>query len=85
MPPVRIPLHGVPRYNARFCNWVQVDSSQRDHQQRQCEVCYDLKRRNIKPTPFHCCVKDKFTLGFRGPSPAGLIERPGKSSVQVTC
>ncbi|GLJ24762.1 hypothetical protein SUGI_0473310 [Cryptomeria japonica] len=83
MSQVCIPPHGLPRYTARFCNWVPVDTSQGDQQQIQCEVCNDFKRRNIKPIPFHCCVEDRVTLGFRGPSPAGPIERPGKSRVQV--
>ncbi|GLJ35322.1 hypothetical protein SUGI_0710550 [Cryptomeria japonica] len=50
--------------------------------QSLCQTCYVLKRRNIHPIPFHCCVEDKVTLGFRGPSPFGAIERPGKPDVQ---
>ncbi|GLJ35320.1 hypothetical protein SUGI_0710510 [Cryptomeria japonica] len=50
--------------------------------QSLCETCYVLKRRNIHPIPFHCCVEDTVTLGFRGPSPFGPIERPCKSDVK---
>lgn len=79
----RIPSHDLPRYNAGFCNWMPVVTNQGDHQKILCEVCYDFKRRNIYPTPFHWCVQDRVTLGFRGPSPAGPIERPGKRRAQV--
>lgn len=40
-----------------------------------CEVCFDCKKRNISPIPFHWCVQDKVISGFRGPSPAGPIGR----------
>ncbi|GLJ35323.1 hypothetical protein SUGI_0710570 [Cryptomeria japonica] len=46
-----------------------------------CQTCYVLKRWNIHPIRFHCCVKDKVALGFGGPSPFGPIERPGKPDV----
>ncbi|XP_057846682.2 uncharacterized protein LOC131056347 [Cryptomeria japonica] len=82
-PQVRMTPHDLPRYNAGFCNWVPVVTTQGDHQQSLCEVCYDFKRRNIYPTPFHWCVQDRVTLGFRGPSPAGPIERPGKRRLRV--
>lgn len=82
-PQVHIPPHNLPRYNPGFCNWVTGINSQGDHQQSLCEVCYDCKRRNINPAPFHWCVQDRVTPGFRGPSPAGPIERPGKRRVQV--
>ncbi|GLJ35324.1 hypothetical protein SUGI_0710580 [Cryptomeria japonica] len=49
--------------------------------QRFCQTCYVLKRWNIHPIPFHCCVEDKVALGFGGPSPFGPIERPGKLDV----
>ncbi|GLJ55676.1 hypothetical protein SUGI_1195970 [Cryptomeria japonica] len=48
-----------------------------DYNSRGCEQCWMTKER---PVPFHCCVNDKVTLGFRGPSPAGPIERPVKAS-----
>ncbi|MCO5610365.1 hypothetical protein L7F22_064601 [Adiantum nelumboides] len=43
-----------------------------------CQHCYRFQERKINPTPFHLCVHDQITNGFRGPSPAGPIERPGK-------
>lgn len=43
-----------------------------------CQHCYRFQERKINPTPFHLCVHDRITNGFRGPSPAGPIERPGK-------
>lgn len=45
-----------------------------------CHVCFDCKERNIFPIPFHWCVQDEVTIGFRGPSPAGPIERPAKAN-----
>ncbi|GLJ35326.1 hypothetical protein SUGI_0710660 [Cryptomeria japonica] len=50
--------------------------------QSVCRVCSHFRRRNIQPIPFHCCVEDKVTMGFRGPSPFGPIERPSKRGVQ---
>lgn len=41
-----------------------------------CEQCWLAKER---PVPFHCCVYDAVTSGFRGPSPAGPIEKPVKA------
>lgn len=41
-----------------------------------CEQCWQAKER---PVPFHCCVYDAVTSGFRGPSPAGPIEKPVKA------
>ncbi|GLJ54431.1 hypothetical protein SUGI_1168990 [Cryptomeria japonica] len=66
MLPVRIPPHNL--------------TSEGDVQQILCGICEDYKRRNMYPTPFHCCARDEVTLGFRGPSPAGAIERPRKSN-----
>lgn len=43
-----------------------------------CQHCYRFQERKINPTPFHLCVHDRITNGFRGPSPAGPIERPVK-------
>lgn len=43
-----------------------------------CRHCCTFRERNINPTPFHLCVHDRVTNGFRGPSPAGPIERPVK-------
>lgn len=43
-----------------------------------CRHCCTFRERNIRPTPFHLCVHDRVTNGFRGPSPAGPIERPAK-------
>lgn len=43
-----------------------------------CQHCCTFRERNINPTPFHLCVHDRVTNGFRGPSPAGPIERPAK-------
>ncbi|KAH7296496.1 hypothetical protein KP509_26G025400 [Ceratopteris richardii] len=43
-----------------------------------CQHCYRFQERKINPTPFHLCVHDRITNGFRGPSPAGPIERPDK-------
>eukprot|EP00250_Pteridium_aquilinum_P006169 c16140_g1_i1 orf=256-1827(+) len=43
-----------------------------------CQHCYRFQERKINPTPFHLCVHDRVTNGFRGPSPAGPIERPVK-------
>jgi len=80
---VRIPSHDLLRYNNRFCNWAPAVTVHGDQQHSICEVCYDCKRRNVNPIPFHWCVQDRITLGFRGPSPAGPIGRPGKRRVQV--
>jgi hypothetical protein len=80
---VHVPSHDLLRYNNGFCNWVPAVTVHGDQQHSICEVCYDCKRRNVNPTPFHWCVQDRITLGFRGPSPAGPIERPGKRRVQV--
>lgn len=80
---VHVPSHDLLRYNNGFCNWVPAVTVHGDQQHSICEVCYDCKRRNVSPTPFHWCVQDRITLGFRGPSPAGPIERPGKRRVQV--
>lgn len=41
-----------------------------------CEQCWMAKER---PVPFHCCVYDAVTSGFRGPSPAGPIKKPVKA------
>lgn len=43
-----------------------------------CQHCYRFRERKINPTPFHLCVHDRIMNGFRGPSPAGPIERPAK-------
>lgn len=79
----RVPSHDLLRYNNGFCNWVPAVTVRGDQQHSICEVCYDCKRRNINPIPFHWCVQDRIIFGFRGPSPAGPIERPGKRRVQV--
>lgn len=42
-----------------------------------CEKCWMSKER---PIPFHFCVNDAITAGFRGPSPAGPIERPVRAA-----
>lgn len=80
---VRVPYHDLLRYSNGFCNWLPSVTVHEDQQHSICEVCYDCKRRNVNPTPFHWCVQDRITLGFRGPSPAGPIERPGKRRIQV--
>lgn len=50
-----------------------------------CQLCSDCKRRNILPIPFHWCVEDAVTKGFRGPSPAGPIgRRPKTLHVEAT-
>jgi hypothetical protein len=41
-----------------------------------CQQCYKFQQSKINPPPFHLCVQDKITVGFRGPSPAGPIGRP---------
>ncbi|ERN16136.1 hypothetical protein AMTRI_Chr11g95390 [Amborella trichopoda] len=45
-----------------------------------CELCRESKER---PVPFHLCVYDAVTVGFRGPSPAGPIGRPRKGHVEA--
>ncbi|KAH9317342.1 hypothetical protein KI387_019111 [Taxus chinensis] len=47
-----------------------------DYNSRVCEKCWLTRE---KPVPFHFCVNDEVTLGFKGPSPAGPIERPVKA------
>lgn len=79
---VRVTFHDLLRYNNGFCNWLPA-VVHGDQQHSICEVCYDCKRKNVSPIPFHWCVQDRITLGFRGPSPAGPIERPGKRRIQV--
>lgn len=44
-----------------------------------CQLCFECKRRNVSPIPFHWCVEDAVTNGFRGPSPAGPIGRRTKT------
>nr|PNR46561.1 hypothetical protein PHYPA_013680 [Physcomitrium patens] len=39
--------------------------------------------RNAAEPPFHWCVNDTITMGFRGPSPAGPIGRPGRRPVEA--
>eukprot|EP00249_Psilotum_nudum_P020277 c27634_g2_i1 orf=288-1688(-) len=43
-----------------------------------CGYCCSFKEKKINPMPFHLCAQDQVTMGFRGPSPAGPIERPVK-------
>ncbi|KAI5083365.1 hypothetical protein GOP47_0003108 [Adiantum capillus-veneris] len=44
-----------------------------------CQLCFECRRRNVTPIPFHWCVEDAVTNGFRGPSPAGPIGRRVKT------
>eukprot|EP00250_Pteridium_aquilinum_P011060 c19813_g1_i1 orf=433-1833(-) len=44
-----------------------------------CQLCFECKRRNVSPIPFHWCVEDAVTNGFQGPSPAGPIGRRAKA------
>jgi hypothetical protein len=45
---------------------------------KTCKLCCFCQERNIREPPFHWCVDDTILMGFRGPSPAGPIGRPGK-------
>lgn len=64
-------MRGVMRGLAAYESGSQKASS-------ICRHCRTFRERNINPTPFHLCVHDRVTNGFRGPSPAGPIERPVK-------
>lgn len=44
-----------------------------------CPLCFECRRRNVTPIPFHWCVEDAVTNGFHGPSPAGPIGRRTKT------
>ncbi|MCO5609670.1 hypothetical protein L7F22_063901 [Adiantum nelumboides] len=44
-----------------------------------CQLCFECRRRNVTPIPFHWCVEDTVTNGFQGPSPAGPIGRRDKT------
>lgn len=48
-----------------------------------CKLCCILREKNSGPPPFHWCVDDTITKGFRGPSPAGPIGRPVKWHVEA--
>lgn len=47
-------------------------------QSLSCQLCFECKRRSVSPIPFHWCVEDAVTNGFRGPSLAGPIGRRAK-------
>ncbi|EFJ30816.1 hypothetical protein SELMODRAFT_440415 [Selaginella moellendorffii] len=60
-----------------------MDSGYGRSSEQFCQDCQSYKERNIRPPPFHCCINDRITAGFRGPSPAGPIERPIKRQVKA--
>lgn len=60
-----------------------VGRDSRAENQKICKLCCFCRERNIAEPPFHWCVDDTITMGFRGPSPAGPIGRPGKRHVEA--
>ena len=47
------------------------------------KVCHRCQAPKNDLSEFHWCVNDTITMGFRGPSPAGPIGRPGKRHVEA--
>uniref|UniRef100_A0A7I3ZV84 Uncharacterized protein n=1 Tax=Physcomitrium patens TaxID=3218 RepID=A0A7I3ZV84_PHYPA len=48
-----------------------------------CKQCCLWQERNVAEPPFHWCVNDTITMGFRGSSSAGPMGRPGRRPVQA--
>lgn len=48
-----------------------------------CKLCCFWQERNMAEPPFHWCVNDTITTGFRGASPAGPIGRPSRRPVEA--
>lgn len=51
--------------------------------QKICKLCCFWQERNIAEPPFHWCVNDAITMGFRGASPAGPIGRPTRRTIEA--
>ncbi|CAM6095959.1 unnamed protein product [Calypogeia fissa] len=60
-----------------------VARDNRGENAKVCKLCCILREKNSGPPPFHWCVDDTITKGFRGPSPAGPIGRPVKRHVEA--
>ncbi|CAM6031577.1 unnamed protein product [Sphagnum compactum] len=60
-----------------------VGRDSRAESTKTCKLCCFCRERNIGEPPFHWCVDDTILMGFRGPSPAGPIGRPGKRHVEA--
>lgn len=71
----------LSKLNGMLRGLVARDS--RGENTKICKFCCFLRERNIGPPPFHWCVDDAITKGFRGPSPAGPIGRPVKRHVEA--
>eukprot|EP00250_Pteridium_aquilinum_P017321 c23570_g1_i1 orf=251-1870(+) len=70
-------LHVLPRLKGVACNSTACEDGSR-MPSGVCQYCCMFRERNVDPTPFHLCVHDRVTNGFRGRPPAGPIERPAK-------
>ncbi|BBN11166.1 hypothetical protein MPTK1_5g09620 [Marchantia polymorpha subsp. ruderalis] len=71
----------LSKLNGMLRGLVARDS--RGENTKICKFCCFLRERNMGPPPFHWCVDDAITKGFRGPSPAGPIGRPVKRHVEA--
>lgn len=60
-----------------------VGRENRVETQKICKLCCFWQERNIAEPPFHWCVNDTITMGFRGASPAGPIGRPSRRPVEA--
>lgn len=60
-----------------------VGRESRAETQKICKLCCFWQERNIAEPPFHWCVNDTITMGFRGASPAGPIGRPSRRPVEA--
>jgi len=60
-----------------------VGRESRAETQKICKLCCFWQERNMAEPPFHWCVNDTITMGFRGASPAGPIGRPSRRPVEA--
>lgn len=60
-----------------------VGRESRVETQKICKLCSFWQERNIAEPPFHWCVNDTITMGFKGASPAGPIGRPSRRPVKA--
>ncbi|KAJ7295458.1 hypothetical protein O6H91_Y186300 [Diphasiastrum complanatum] len=74
---------GMHNSNPGVYGLGQVNTDLRADTQVRTYHCGRCSEKNQGPVPFHFCVNDRITTGFRGPSPAGPIARPSKRQLEA--